>query len=141
MKRWIAPALGLALAFSVGLARPAAAFRLKGAKPAANSAMHAVGSTVTGIVKGAPAGKVYTVVSGKRVAKVDASHARVRMKGKFASASALAPGAFVRVQGSMNGDTLNAATVDVLRPAGGSRTISGNGPGMGHGKKMGKKQK
>ena len=125
-KRWIAPVLGLALALSVGLARPAAALRLKGTKPAAKSAPHAVGmTTVTGIIKGAPAGKTYTVVSGKRSTSVDTSHARIRSKGKFASPSALAPGAFVRAEGTLSGTTLDAKTVDIIRPAGGGRKTTG----------------
>ena len=68
-KRWTASLLGTALALSVGLARPAAAFRLrpsKSAPGATKTATTEIQSTVTGIIKGAPAGKVYTVVSGKR---------------------------------------------------------------------------
>jgi hypothetical protein len=123
-KRWMAPVLGLALALSVGTARPAAAFRLKGPKTAAPSAAPATGTTtVTGIIKGAPAGKVYTVVSGRRSVQVDTSHAQARSKGRYAS---LAPGAFIRATGSMNGTTLNATSVEVLRPAGGGKKGAGS---------------
>lgn len=75
--------------------------------------------TVTGIVKGAPAGKVYTVVSGKRSTSVDAGKAVVRNNGRFASAADLKPGTFVRATGSLNGTTLVAKTVDIVRAAGG----------------------
>jgi hypothetical protein len=137
VKRWIAPALGLALALSVGMARPAAALRLKGMKPAAKGAAQAVGAqTVTGMIKGAPAGKTITVVSGKRTTSVDTSHARIRSKGKFASPAALTPGSFVRAAGSMNGTTLVATTVDIIRPAGGAKKAAG---GKMTGGKKGKK--
>lgn len=134
-KRWIAPALGLALALSVGMAPPAAAFRLKGMKPAAKSAAHAaVSTTVTGIIKGAPAGTTYTVVSGRSSKTVDTSSARIRMKGKFVSPAALTPGTFVRATGTLNGATLNATSVDILRPAGGAKKAAG-GKKMAGGKK------
>src|SRR5947209_334117 len=82
IKRWVTPALGLALALSVGMAQPAMALRLKGMKPAAKSTAAAMGmKTVTGMIKGAPAGKTYTVVSGRSTAIVDTSHARIRSKG------------------------------------------------------------
>jgi hypothetical protein len=133
-KRWIAPVFGLALALSVGTTRPAAAFKLKGPKPAAPGATQAAGTTtVTGIIKGAPTGKTYTVVSGKRTAQVDTSHAQVRSKGKFAS---LAPGAFIRATGTMNGATLNATSVEVIRPAGGGKKAAAGGK-MAGGSKMG----
>ncbi len=131
-KRWIAPLLGLSLALSVGMTSPAAAFRLKGPKPASATAAPGAGvQTVTGMVKGAPVGKTYTVVSGRRTVTVDASHAQVRSKGRFASVAA---GAFIRAQGTMNGGTLNATSVEVIRPAGGSKKAAG-GKKMAGGKK------
>jgi hypothetical protein len=75
--------------------------------------------TVTGIIKGAPAGKIYTVVSGKRSVSVDAGKAVVRNKGRFAATADLKPGTFIRATGSMNGPTLVAKTVDIVRSAGG----------------------
>jgi hypothetical protein len=122
-KRWTAPVLGLTLALSVGMARPVAAFRLRMPKMggATKTATMEVQSTASGIIKGAPAGKTYTVVSGKRSTSVDASKATIRYKGKFASASALAPGTFVRAQGTLNGTTLQAKTVEIVRPAGGNK--------------------
>jgi hypothetical protein len=134
-KRWTASALGLALALSVGMARPVAAFRLRSAKSAPGATKTAtteVQSTVTGIIKGAPAGKTYTVVSGRRSVMVDASKAQVRNKGKFASPNDLTPGTFVRALGTLNGTTLSAKTVEIIRPAGGSK--------KGAGKKGGKKK-
>jgi len=74
--------------------------------------------TVTGIIKGTPAGKVYTVVSGKRSVSVDAGKAVVRNNGRFATAADLKPGAFIRATGSLNGPTLVAKTVDIVRSAG-----------------------
>src|SRR5215212_3959323 len=70
--------------------------------------------TVTGIIKGAPAGKVYTVVSGKRSVRVDAGKAVFRNNGRFASAADLKPGTFIRATGSMNGPRLVAKTVDIV---------------------------
>lgn len=131
-KRWIAPVLGLAMALSVGMANPAAALRLKGMKKAATAAARSAATqTVTGMVKGAPVGKTYTVVSGRRSVKVDASHAQVRSKGRFAS---VAPGAFVRATGHMNGGTLDATSVEVLHPAGGAHKSAAAGK-MAGGKK------
>ena len=74
--------------------------------------------TVTGIIKGAPAGKIYTVVSGKRSVSVDAGKAVVRNNGRFATAADLKPGTFIRATGSMNGPTLIAKTMDIVRSAG-----------------------
>jgi hypothetical protein len=126
VKRWITPALGLVFALSVATTQPVMALRLKGMKPAAKSTATATATaTVTGMIKGAPSGKTYTVVSGKRTAAVDTSHARIRSKGKFASSAALTPGTFVRATGTMNGATLNATTVDILRPAGGGKKMGG----------------
>src|SRR5947209_19350052 len=124
VKRWITPVLGLVLALSVATTQPVMALRLKGMKPAAKStAIATATTTVTGIIKGGPAGKTYTVVSGKRSAAVNTSHARIRMKGKFTSTDALTPGTFVRAAGSMNGATLDATTVEILRPAGGGKKM------------------
>src|SRR5712691_7112525 len=98
IRRWTVSALGMALALSVGMARPAVAFKLRPSKSAAGATKTAtteVQSTVNGIIKGAPAGKVYTVVSGRRSISVDVSKATIRNKGKFASPSALTPGTFV----------------------------------------------
>jgi hypothetical protein len=122
-KQWIAPAMGLALVLSVSLVRPAAAFRQHGAKTAASAATApaAAATTVSGIIKGAPAGKMITVVSGKRSTMVDTSHATIRNKGKFASASALTAGTYVRAEGTMAGTSLNAKSIDILRAAGGSK--------------------
>jgi hypothetical protein len=117
-KRWIAPAIGLALVVSLGLARPAATF----AKPAGKAKAPSAGmTTVSGIIKGAMAGGKITVVAGKRSTTVDTSHATIRSKGKFASASALTGGSYVRAQGTMNGTTLDAKSIDIVRPAGGMK--------------------
>ncbi len=115
--------LAMAIAISVS-ARPAAAYRF--VRPAAKGgaaagAPAAASTTVTGIIKGAPAGKTYTVVSGKRTTAVDASKATIRSSGKFAAAAALAPGSFVRATGSLQGATLVAKTIDIVRPAGGKK--------------------
>jgi hypothetical protein len=126
MQRWIAPAMGLVLALSVGLAGPAGAFRQSAAKPgpgAAASAPAAGMMKVTGIIKGAPAGSTITVVSGKRSTTVDTSHAKVRARGRFASASMLTAGTFVRAEGTMNGTTLDAKSIEILRPAGGNKQV------------------
>lgn len=133
-KRWIAPALGLALALSMGMTRPAAALRLRAMKPAAKAAAHAGSATVTGMIKGAPAGKTYTIVSGRSSKLVDVGHARIRSKGKFASPAALTPGSFIRATGAMSGTTLEASSVDILRPAGGAHKMAG-GKKMPSGKK------
>lgn len=131
--RWMASALGLMLTFSMGLARPAAAFRLRASKPApATSAPAPAGavSTVKGIIKGAPAGKTFTVAQGKRTVTVDASKATIRSKGgRFASAAALTPGSYVSVQGTMNGSTLEAKTVEIVRPAGGGKKAAAGSNG------------
>src|SRR5437870_1832414 len=83
VKRWIAPALGLALVLSVASTQPAMALRLKGMKPAGKSMAKATAATTfKGIIKGAPSGRTYTVVSGKRSVAVDTNHATIRMKGK-----------------------------------------------------------
>jgi hypothetical protein len=130
-KRWIAPAVVLALALAVGLPRPAAAFRqhAKTAAGAAATAPATATTKVTGIIKGAPVGSQIAVVSGKRSTTVDTSHATIRAKGKFASASALTPGTFVRAEGTMNGSTLNAKTIEILRPAGGNKKTSASTSG------------
>jgi hypothetical protein len=129
-KRWIAPVAVLALALVVGVPRPAAAFRQHD-KTAAGAAATApaAAKTVTGIIKGAPTGKQITVVSGKRSTMVDTSHATIRNKGKFASASALTAGTYVRAEGTMNGATLNAKSIDILRPAGGNKKTSTSSSG------------
>jgi hypothetical protein len=122
-KRWTASALGMALALAVGMARPVAAYK-QPPPPGAHKSKTAttqVQSTVTGIIKGAPAGTVYTVVSGNRSMAVDAGKATIRNKGKFASRSDLKPGAFIKAQGTSNGTTVAAKTVDILKPAGGSK--------------------
>lgn len=123
-RRWTASALGMALALAVGMARPVAAFRLRPSAPApgaTKSATTEVQSTVSGIIKGAPAGKTYTVVSGKRTMMVDASKAQIRNKGKFASPNDLKGGAYIRAQGTLNGTTLQAKTIEIVRLAGGSK--------------------
>jgi hypothetical protein len=113
-KRWIAPAIGLALVISLGLAWPAAAL----ARPAGKAKMSSAGTTtVSGIIKGAMEGGKITVVAGKRSTTVDASHATIRNKGKFTSASALTGGSYVRAHGTMNGTTLDATSIEIVRPA------------------------
>jgi hypothetical protein len=124
-RRWIAPLLAGALALTLAACPAVSVAKVPAPKSApagaAASAPAAGTTTVTGIIKGAPAGKTYTVVSGKRTTSVDASGARIRSGGKFASASALAPGSFIRATGSMQGLTLAAKSIDIVRPAGGKR--------------------
>jgi hypothetical protein len=123
-RQWLASALGLALAVTMGFARPAAAYRLRPAKPAAGAAATAPAAgmtTVTGMIKGAPVGKTITVVSGKKTVSVDTTGAKIRLKGRFTSSTALTPGSFVRATGALNGPVLNAKTVEIIRPAGGSK--------------------
>lgn len=117
-KRWIAPAIGLALVVSLGLARPAATFARSAGKAKAPSAGT---TTVSGIVKGPMEGGKITVVAGKRSTTVDTSHATIRNKGKFTSASALTAGSYVRAHGTMNGTTLDATSIEIVRPAGGRK--------------------
>ena len=128
-QRWITSAMGIALALSVSLGRPAVAFWLRAPKPGSGTAATATapGATttkVTGIIKGAPAGSTITVVSGRRTTVVDTSHASIRRKGRFASATALTSGSFVRAEGTMTGGTLSAKSIDILRPAGGNKRTS-----------------
>ena len=127
-QRWFAPVLGLALAVSIGMARPAAAFRLRLGIPGAHathSAAVPVSETVTGIIQGQPSGKVYTVKSSKRTNKVDVSGVKARTKaGQYAS---LKPGTFIRAEGSRSGDTLKATSVTVLNSGGkkgGSKSVA-----------------
>jgi len=127
-RRWTASAVGLVLALSVGMARPLLAYKaapISSAPGATKTATTPVQSTVKGMIKGAPAGKIYTVVSGKRTMMVDASKAQVRSSnGKFASPNDLKGGAYVSAQGTLNGTTLQAKTIEIVKPAGVSKKSS-----------------
>lgn len=69
---------------------------------------------VTGMVKGAVAGKMFKLgVPGKGTWDVDASKATVKMKGKFFSLSNLKGGSSVTVEGMGGNNKLMAKSVDV----------------------------
>ena len=69
---------------------------------------------ITGPVKGQPSGSSFVVaVPRKGPVNVDASKARFRNQGKFASAAALKPGAMVTVTGTMTGTSMAATEVDI----------------------------
>lgn len=74
----------------------------------------AAATKVTGPVKGMPTGNTFVVaVPRKGPITVDAAHAKVRMRGKFASLKELRGGAMVTVTGMMSGPTLMASDVDI----------------------------
>lgn len=69
---------------------------------------------VTGMVKGRPMGSTFTVAPPRKPAvTVDASGAKFRYRGKFASAAILKPGATVTVTGITSGTGLKATIVNI----------------------------
>jgi hypothetical protein len=75
---------------------------------------------VTGPVKGAPTGTTFIIATPRKgPVTVDASGAKFRHNGKFASMSMLKGGAFVQATGTMSGTTLKATEVNIIRVPGG----------------------
>jgi len=128
----------LALTLPVLLGLMVAGPVLAGAKPKATDAKAAAkpagkmdkGAEVSknGPVKGAIAGKMFTVAARGGDVKVDGSKAKVRdASGKFAKFDAIKPGMMVTVKGTMDGETLKAA--DIQLPKGKSGGDKGAMPG------------
>jgi hypothetical protein len=123
-RRGDAASLGVILVLAAGLAQPASAYRR--AQPPTTPvppvkdtlAPAEIAKTVSGIIKGQPAGTKYTVVAGKRSTVVDANKAVVRNHGRFAGPADLKPGSYIKAVGSMNGATFVAKTIDIVRAAG-----------------------
>lgn len=84
----------------------------KGDSKAAPKAAAGGETKISGMVKGSPSGKSFTVGTRKGAVKVDASKAKIRVNGKFAKVDVLTGGTQVNVTGTMSGDTLNATDVD-----------------------------
>lgn len=109
MKRFVALMLPALLCITLS-GRPAAAKPPATKAPASKDAM----TTVTGPVKGSPSGKTFTVaVPRKGDVTVDATGAKVRINGRFASMDAVKGGVMVTARGTMNGSTLAAKEIDV----------------------------
>jgi hypothetical protein len=78
-------------------------------------------TSFTGPVKKAPIGKTFVLaVPRKGDVTVDASKAKVRVNGKFASFDVIKAGVMVTARGTMNGATLAASDVEA-HPRGGSK--------------------
>jgi hypothetical protein len=75
------------------------------------------GSTrVFGTVKGGLSGTTFVIVRPRLGAiTVDGAGAQVRIRGRFASLSKIKGGCFVQVGGTMNGSTLKASHVNIVR--------------------------
>jgi len=80
------------------------------AKKDAPDAKH---TSITGPVKGQPAGKTFVIATRKGTTTVDATGAKVRNKGKFASFDLIKGGTMVTAKGTLQGDTLKAEEVEV----------------------------
>lgn len=69
--------------------------------------------SLTGPIKGAPSGKTFTLGLKKGPVSVDATKAKVRVNGKFASLTSLTDGMTATVVGKMSGTSFMADTVTV----------------------------
>ena len=84
----------------------------------------AAATTVTGMVKGKPAGKSFTLATSSKTYNVTMAKGGVvknKATGKFMSISALTGGSSVTVTGSASGTTLMAKNVTVNRLNGGKK--------------------
>lgn len=77
---------------------------------------------ISGFVKGSPSGNTFTVGSKEGTFKVDASKAKVTMKGKSFKVSDLTGGSQVTVEGTKKGTSFMATTVNVGFVRGASTT-------------------
>ncbi|MBI1333849.1 MAG: hypothetical protein JST12_12715 [Armatimonadetes bacterium] len=75
---------------------------------------------ISGFVKGAPSGRTFQVGTSKGTYTVDASKAKVTLKGKFFALSGLTGGSQVTVEGTLKGMNMMAKMVSIgnLRAAG-----------------------
>ena len=111
MKKTLFGFLPALLALSLLPSLPAA---LGGRPAAAAEAGEKAGAqTVTGPVKGSPTGKTFTIGRKGGPVTVDASKAKVRQNGKFASFDLIKGGTMVTAKGTMDGTTLKASEVEV----------------------------
>lgn len=119
--------LGLSFMLSLGASRYAPAISRGAPKRAARNPSHPADNLTVarmvekvifwGLVSGRPVRKIYRVVSASHTTRVDIGRARIRSGGKPVPASRLTPGTFVRVTGTMSGETFHAAEVNIiLRP-------------------------
>jgi hypothetical protein len=109
---------------------------MKGGAKGATMAAAGGETKISGMVKGSPSGKSFTVGTRKGPVKVDASGAKVRVNGKFAKLDVLTGGTQVNVTGTMSGDTLKAKDVDAHpRKSGGAATKGGAAKGADKGAK------
>jgi len=107
-----------ALVVVAALAMSVSVFAQPSAPKASGGALHsqksAAATKLSGIVKGSPVGKTFTLTSkGKPPVKVDCSKAKIRMNGKFISINDVKGGSIVNVEGKMMGDHFMADKVDV----------------------------
>jgi len=112
--------LCLALSAASAWAQPPPSPAPKPTKPAAKpaAAKPAAGTmSVTGPVKGAPTGKTFIVATKNSQTTVDASKAKIRVKGKFVSMDAIKAGTMVKATGQMQGTTLMATDVTAFPSA------------------------
>ncbi len=70
--------------------------------------------TVNGVVKGAPIGKTFVLAGKKGTTTVDASHAKIRERGKFTTIAAVKSGTVANAKGTMDGTTLKATDVNLF---------------------------
>ena len=83
-------------------------------------------TTVTGMVKGKPAGKSFTLATSSKTYNVTMAKGGVvknKATGKFMSLMALTGGSSVTVSGTASGTTLTAKNVTVNRLNGGKRLM------------------
>ena len=84
------------------------------------SAMANAADKVSGFVKGSPSGKTFVVGAKSGTFTVDASKARVTLKGKFFSLAKLTGGSHVPVEGTKKGMTIMATSVSIGMLRGGA---------------------
>lgn len=135
MRKWKLLAIVSLLAVSTSTSAWSQRKTLPGAPPHAGA--QAAGTMkVTGPVKGAPTGTTFIIATPRKgPVTVDASSAKFRNHGKFASATSLRGGAFVQATGTMSGTTLKATEVNIIRLPGenGKKGMKGAAKGsMGH---------
>src|SRR5207248_11047962 len=95
----------------------------------------AAGHTVSysGMVKGSPSGKTFTLAMRKKTATVDASGAKVRVNGKLPKfEDALKGGTQVSVKGTESGSTVKATDINA-HPRGGAKPACKGGKGAAMG--------
>jgi hypothetical protein len=92
------------------------------------SAMANAADKVSGFVKGSPSGKTFVVGAKSGTFTVDASKARVTMKGKFFSIAKITGGSQVSVEGTKKGMTIMATSVSIGMLRGGAPAKAGMKP-------------